>query len=171
MRTISLLLFSVISAIAMTGAAQAQVVTDVESGDEIVVAGIGKVKLLGIEHTDPGPFGLSGNTAPPARTDPETQRPPTAVGGAFSFKRPQPARDLLRQLVLGKTVRVEYDPLVDDRSKGAYVFVDDELINAEMVRQGRAKVDRSRNYAHQQQLLEVEEEAKEAGVGIWTKVR
>ena len=170
MRTISLLLLSMISAIAMAGAAEAQVVTDVESGDEIEVAGIGKVKLLGIEHTDPGPFSLGGNTAPPARTGPE-QRPPNAIGGAISFKRPQPARDLLRQLVLGKTVRIEYDPLVDDRSKGAYVFVGDELINAEMVRRGRAKVDRSRNFAHQQQLLDVEEEAQESGVGIWTKVR
>jgi micrococcal nuclease len=171
MRRISPLLLTLVSVIAMAGSAQAQVVTDVESGDEIVVAGIGKVKLLGIEHTDPGPFSLAGNTAPPARTDPETQRPPNAVGGAISFKRPQPARDLLRQLVLGKTVRVEYDPLVDDRGKGAYVFLGDDLINAEMVRQGRAKVDRSRNYAHQQQLLDVEEEAKQAGVGIWTKVR
>jgi endonuclease YncB( thermonuclease family) len=170
MRFIHVLLPSLIAAVAMTAPVQAQVVTEVESGDEIVVAGIGKVKLLGIEHTDPGPFSVGGNTAPPARTGPE-QRPPNAVGGAIAFKRPQPARDLLRQLLLGKTVRIEYDPLVDDRDKGAYVFVGDELINAEMVRQGRAKVDSSRSIAHLQALVQAEQTAKESGVGIWTKAR
>ena len=150
------------------GLAQGQVVTDVKGGDEIVVAGLGKIKLIAIEDTDPGPFSLGGNTAPPARTDPENQAPPTAAGGVVAFGREQPARDLLRKLVLGKQVRIEYDPLVDDKKKGAYVFVDGVLVNAELVRQGRAKVDRSRNYVHAQELLQAEQQAKESGVGIWT---
>lgn len=158
-------------AVALLGTAvpaRAQVVTKVENGDTVVVEGLGKVRLLGIKHTDPSAFRLGGNTAPPARTGPET-RPPNAVGGSVALKREKPARDLLRQLVLGRHVRIEHDPLVGDESgTRVYVFVGDVLVNAEMIRKGRARVDSSRAFAHQQEFRRLEKDAQAAGVGIWT---
>ena len=159
---------NVLCLIVSAGSAQGQVVTDVKGGDEIVVAGLGKIKLIAIEDTDPGPFSLGGNTAPPARTDPENQAPPTAAGGVVGGGREPPPRDRRRHRVRGQPVRHAKHPPVDDKKKGAYVFVDGVLVNAELVRQGRAKVDRSRNYVHAQELLQAEQQAKESGVGIWT---
>ena len=151
--------------------AQGQTVTKVDSGDTIVVEGLGKVRLLGLRHTDPSAFRLGGNTPPFARTGPET-RPPNAIGAAIAFKRERPARDLLRQLVLGKTVRVQYDRLVGDKPGArAYVFVGDTLVNAEIIRQGRARVDDSRAFEHLQEFQRLEHEARASGVGIWTGVR
>lgn len=160
---------AVVLVIVSAGSAQAQLVTDVESGDTLVVDGVGKVRLLGIQHADPSAFRLGGNTAPPARTGPETA-PPNAVGGSIGFNRERPARDLLRQLALGKTVRLERDPAADSRDR-VYVFVDDVLVNAEMVRRGRARVDTSRPFARRHEFAQLQKDAEASGVGIWTTTR
>jgi endonuclease YncB( thermonuclease family) len=154
---------------ASAGAVQAQVVTSVENGDTLVVDGVGTIRLLGIRHTDPGAFS-PGNPAPPQpRRGPETA-PPNAVGGSIAFRRDQPARDLLRELALGKTVRIQRDELNDSRDR-VYVFVDDVLLNAEMIRRGRARVDTSRTFAHRQEFERLQKDAQAAGIGVWPTPR
>jgi endonuclease YncB( thermonuclease family) len=153
--------------------ALAQTVTKVLSGDTVVIAGIGKVRLLGIRSGDEPAARFGQGTVPPAppRTSPST--PPTpAISGAVSFKGERPSRTSLRQLVLGKSVRLQYDTLAGaTRLPHAYVFLPDGmLVNAEMLRMGKARVDLSRPFAHQVEFTRLEEEARTAGLGIWTQV-
>jgi micrococcal nuclease len=82
------------------------------------------------------------------------------------------ARETNRRLVEGKKVRLERD--VSDTDKYGrllrYVYVDDLLVNAELVRLGLA---RARAYPpdtrHQGLFEQLEKEAREAGLGIWAK--
>jgi len=77
-----------------------------------------------------------------------------------------------RELVEGREVRLERD--VSDRDRYGrllrYVYVDDIFVNAELVRRGLAYV---RAYPpdtkYQDYLQELEEEARQAGRGIWAK--
>ena len=77
-----------------------------------------------------------------------------------------------RKLVEGKEVRLERD--VSEKDKYGrllrYVWVDDILVEAELVRQGLA---RAKAYPpdtkYQDYLEQMEAEAKEAGRGIWAK--
>jgi endonuclease YncB( thermonuclease family) len=66
-------------------------------------------------------------------------------------------------------VRVQYDPLVGDNDeRRAYVFLEDgTLVNAEMLKAGRARVDLAREFAHQAEFKQLEAEAQRAGLGIW----
>ena len=152
--------------------ASAQVVEKVMSGDTVVIEGIGKVRLLGVRSTDESAFGFGRKTVPPqppARSGPETP-PPQAASAAVKFKPNRPGRTYLQQLVLGKNVRVQYDPYGDDKDKSrAYVFLPDgTLVNAEMLRKGLARVDASRPFAHQEEFEHLEKEAQASGLGIWT---
>jgi len=77
-----------------------------------------------------------------------------------------------RLLVEGRKVRLEKD--VSDTDKYGrllrYVYVDDILVNAELVRQGLAEARAYPPDTRYQDLLEkLEAEAKAAGWGIWTK--
>ena len=153
-------------------AAHAQVVTKVPSGDTVVIEGVGKVRLLGIRSTDESAFRVGRGTTPPPqpRTGPETP-PPPVISGGLDLKPDRPARALLQQLVLGKTVRLqdEHHPAGD--ASCAYVFLpDDTLVNAEMLRRGRARVDSSGPFAHEQEFKRLEQEAQASGLGIWTNV-
>ena len=77
-----------------------------------------------------------------------------------------------RKLVEGKEVRLERDISETDRYGRLlrYVYVDDVLVNAELVRLGLA---RAKAYPpdtrYQEYLEEMEAEAREAGRGIWAK--
>ena len=82
------------------------------------------------------------------------------------------ARDNNRMLVEGKKVRLERD--VSDTDKYGrllrYVFVDDVLINAELVRLGLAEARAYPPDTRYQDLLEqLEKGAREAGRGMWAK--
>lgn len=153
-------------------ASYAQVVTKVTSGDTVIVEGVGKVRLLGIRSTDESAFGFGRNTVPPqppARSGPETP-PPQAASAAIKFKPRKPGRTFLQQLVLGKTVKVQYDTYGDQKDRErAYVFLQDgTLVNAEMLRKGMARVDASRPFAHQAEFERLQKEAQASGLGIWT---
>jgi micrococcal nuclease len=163
-RTITLALATLL---ASTALADAQDVTRVVSADTIEVAGVGKIRLVGIESREPavrlGPTG----PVSPSRSDPSTP-PPPLIGGSIGVKQDPAARKFLMDLVLGKRVRLEYDD-APNKTKGtrrAYVFLDDTLVNAEMLRSGNARVDTSRPFA-QMKFKEIEQEAREAQVGIW----
>jgi micrococcal nuclease len=155
----------------LPAAAHAQQVTKVPSGDTIVVEGVGKVRLLGIESMDQSAFGVGEAPVPPPRHDPPepTSQPPTVFNGGIKLHPDRPSRDFLRTLALGKTIRLQYDTLVEDKAtRFAYVFLPDgTMLNAEMLKNGRAKVDHSRTFAHQEEFSRLEEEARGAGVGIW----
>ena len=111
-------------------------------------------------------------TPPPQpRTGPETP-PPPVVSGGLDLKSDRPARALLQQLVLGKTVRLQYDTIAGEKNASrAYVFLPDgTLVNAEMLRRGRARVDSSGPFAHEHEFKRLEQEAQASGLGIWTDV-
>lgn len=157
-------------ALIFAAGARAQQVTKVSSGDTIFVSGVGKIRLLGIRSLDEPALRVGPGTTPPPqpRTDPSTP-PPAAISGAIRFDRARPSRDFLRQLLLGKAVRIQYDPLVHDASEmRAYVFLPDgTLVNAEMLRQGKARADVSLAFAHQEEFKRLEEQARADNVGAW----
>jgi micrococcal nuclease len=94
------------------------------------------------------------------------------VSGGINLKPERPSRTFLNELVLGKTVRVEYDALHTAGERRAYVFLQDgTLVNAEMLRQGQARVDLSRPFAHEQEFKRLEAQARAAGMGIWVNRR
>lgn len=109
-------------------------------GDTIVIQGGERVRYIGIDA-------------------PEHDEP---LGPA--------ATQLNREMVEGRWVRLERD--VSDRDRYGrllrYVYVDGTMVEGELVRQGLALV---RAYPpdtkYHQELLELEEEAKEAGRGMW----
>jgi micrococcal nuclease len=75
-----------------------------------------------------------------------------------------------RDLVNGRRVRLELDAQSRDRYGRllAYVWVDDTMINAELVRRGFAQVMTvPPNVRHQSLFLKLQREAREAGRGLW----
>lgn len=75
-----------------------------------------------------------------------------------------------RQLVGGRRVRLELDVQPRDRYGRllAYVWVDDTMVNAELVRRGFAQVMTvPPNVRHQPLFLKLQREAREAGRGLW----
>ena len=80
------------------------------------------------------------------------------------------ARDALRGLVDGKTVRLETDITIRDQYKRllAYVYVGEMLVNLEMVRQGQAVLYTvPPNVAHVEEYIKAQSEARQAGRGVW----
>ena len=152
--------------------ALAQTVTKVPSGDTVVVSGVGKVRLLGVVSGDEPATRFGQGTVPaPPRTD--ASRPPTpAISGAISLKRERPSRAFLQQLVLGRVVRLQYDAVAGATDvPSAYLFLQDgTLVNGEMLRMGKARVDLSRPFAHQVEFKRLEDEARTAALGIWAQV-
>ena len=77
-----------------------------------------------------------------------------------------------RQLVEGKKVRLEKDVSNTDKYGRLlrYVYVDDIMVNAELVRLGLAE---AKTYPpdtkYQDILAQLEKEARQAGLGMWAK--
>jgi micrococcal nuclease len=77
-----------------------------------------------------------------------------------------------RDLVDGRRVRLELDAQSRDRYGRllAYVWVDDTMINAELVRRGFAQVMTvPPNVRHQLLFLKLQREAREARRGLWAE--
>ncbi len=77
-----------------------------------------------------------------------------------------------RALVEGKIVRLERDVSEVDKYGRLlrYVYVDDIFVNAELVRAGLAYVKAyPPDTKHQDYLEELEQEARQAGRGMWAK--
>jgi micrococcal nuclease len=80
------------------------------------------------------------------------------------------AADVNRNLVLGKTVRLELDVRERDRYQRllAYVYVGELMVNAELVRRGCAHaMTQPPNVAHAQEFVRLEREARLARRGLW----
>ncbi len=62
-------------------------------------------------------------------------------------------------------------PLVgSEGDRGAYVFLaDGTLLNAEMLKAGRARIDLTRQFVRQEEFKSLEADAQSASVGIWVK--
>jgi endonuclease YncB( thermonuclease family) len=150
--------------------AWAQRVTKVPDGDTVVIDGVGKVHLLGIQSADQALVQLGpGGPLPSTRQDPPTT--PPAASGHINLTRARPSRDFLRTIALGRTVRIEYDPLAgSEGDRGAYVFLPDgTLLNAEMLKAGHARIDLTRQFVREEEFKRLEAEAQSAALGIWVK--
>lgn len=82
------------------------------------------------------------------------------------------AADVNRQLVAGQRVRLELDVRERDRYRRllAYVWVGDVMVNAELVRRGYAQVMTvPPNVRHQELLLKLQRDARQAGRGLWRR--
>lgn len=80
------------------------------------------------------------------------------------------AKNLIEDLIQGKTVDIEYDTMKEDQYLRtlAYVYLNDIFINKELVRQGLAVVETiPPNVAHTNELVEAQKEAREKCAGIW----
>jgi len=120
-------------------------VTRVIDGDTIVIEGGYRVRYIGIDTPE---------------IHPETE--------AFGME----AWQANRQLVEGKQVRLERDISEMDKYDRLlrYVYVDDIMVNAELVRQGLAQAKAYPPDTKYQDCLEaLEAEAKSEGRGMWAK--
>jgi len=121
-------------------------VTRVIDGDTLDAAGLGRVRLLGIDAPE--------------------------LGGPF--ERPAPfaveARDELQSLVLNRWARFECDGAPEDSygRKLAYVVLETgDFINARLVRDGLARVSARRRIDRWDVLRQAETEAQQRRRGMW----
>jgi endonuclease YncB( thermonuclease family) len=121
-------------------------VTRVIDGDTLELSSGEQVRLIGVDT-------------------PETKHPRKPVQ-AFG----QEAAAFTTQLVEGKKVRLEFDVRRKDQYQRtlAYVYVEDLMLNLELVRQGYAQVATvPPNVKYQELFLEQQREAREAKRGLW----
>ena len=87
----------------------------------------------------------------------------------MNLSRNRGARDFLRKLVLGKDVAIEYDDAGGRADvPRVYVFLDDgTLVNSELLREGRARLDESVPIVRLDEFKRIEREARNARVGVW----
>ena len=77
-----------------------------------------------------------------------------------------------RRLVLGRAVRLEYDAEARDRYGRllAYVWRDDLLVNAELIRRGYGKpLEIAPNVAHAAELRRLAVAARRGRLGLWSR--
>ncbi|MGR3309350.1 MAG: thermonuclease family protein [Candidatus Brocadiales bacterium] len=118
-------------------------------GDTIVVEKVGKVRLLGI------------NTPEMKDIHRGVQR--------FGME----SAMFTEQNLLGKQVRLEYDVIRVDRFGRtlAYVYVEDTLFNAELIKQGYALVYAKHPYKYLDEFRRLEKDARKNGRGLWSYKR
>lgn len=128
--------------------ADAQVVERVIDGDTVVVRGVGRVRLIGVDT-------------------PETVDPRRAVE---FFGREASA--FTKRLLEGQRVRLEYDRERTDRYGRtlAYIYLrDGTFANAEIVRRGYGHAYTRFPFRHLDRFRRLEREAREAGRGLWAE--
>jgi len=109
-------------------------------------------------------------TGPPPGPPSNPAMPPPLISGRVSLEPDRAGQRALRELVLGKKVRLEFDREADEKDRRVYVFLEDgTLVNAEMLRMGRARVDTSQAFERLAEFKAIEERAKEERRGIWAR--
>jgi micrococcal nuclease len=118
-------------------------------GDTIVVEKVGKVRLLGVN-------------APEMK---DRHRGVQRFGMECTM--------FTEQNLLGKQVKLTYDVVKVDRFGRtlAYVYVDDTLFNAELVKQGYALVYAKQSFKYLDEFRSLEMDAKKNGRGLWSYKR
>lgn len=169
---VRVMVWTAVAFLALSVHANAQTVREVPGGDMLVVDGVGKVRLAGVETSARAlRAGLPGATPAP-RSGPSSP-PPALVGGRLNLTPDRSSRNALRSLILGKDVTLEFDD-TGGRAQvpRVYVFLmDGTFVNAEMVRQGKARVDASAPLMRLDELRRVEKEAQDARRGVWADPR
>ena len=135
-----------------SGAAQIPtfVVERVVDGDTVIIAGIGSVRLIGVDT-------------------PETVHPTKDVD-AFGLE----ASGFLEQLVFERLVRLEYDWDRSDRYGRtlAYVYLGDgTFVNAEIIRQGYGHAYTRYPFKYLEEFRQLEREARDQKRGLWRDPR
>jgi micrococcal nuclease len=130
----------------LASSAHAQAVTRVVDGDTVVVAGVGVVRLIGVDT-------------------PETRHPlkPVERFGAE-------ASAFLTRLVKGRVVRLEYDWRRTDRYGRtlAYLYLENgTFVNAEVVRQGYGVAYTKYPFKYLDEFRALERQARAANRGLW----
>lgn len=129
-------------------------------GDTIKVAGVGKVRLLGIDT--------------PEREASDKDRFFVKLGGNGNKLR-RIAGEALRfniDTVKGKEVRLEFDREKRDTYGRLLAYVtlpDGRLLNRLMLEKGFAIVFRRYHFLRKEEFLAAEEQARQGKVGIWMK--
>ena len=126
--------------------AETHLCTRVVDGDTIVVKGIGKVRLIGVDT-------------------PETKHPRKPV--EYFGKE---ASAFTKGMVEGKKVRLEYDWQRKDKYNRtlAYVYLEDgTFFNAELIKQGYGHAYTCYSFKHLEQFRKYEKEARENKRGLW----
>jgi micrococcal nuclease len=140
------LLSVVVLLLTLPSIAFAQLVTRVVDGDTIVVAGVGTVRLIGVDT-------------------PETVDPRTPV--QFFGKE---ASEFTRRLAAGKEVRLEFDIQRTDKYRRtlAYAYLPDgTFLNAEIIKQGFGHAYTQYPFRYLDQFRRFEREAQAAKRGLW----
>lgn len=95
---------------------------------------------------------------------------PNRPAGCFGKE----ASNRTKELLTGKSVRLEADPKQGDRDKYQrllrYIYLPDgTLVNAELVAEGFARVYTAFPTSKQKEFLELQKQARLAGRGLWNK--
>ena len=141
---LAIILF-IITLCACNPAPETATVTQVIDGDTIVIDTGHRVRYIGIDTPEVHP-----------------------VAEAYGME----AWQANRNLVEGKEVRLERDATETDKYGRLlrYVYADDTLVNAELVRLGLAEAKAyPPDIKHQELLEQLEKEARQAGRGMWAK--
>ena len=139
------LLSAVLPALAPAPAA-AQVVERVVDGDTIVVRGVGRVRLIGVDTPE---------TVAPGR--------PVEFFG-------REASAFTKRLLEGRPVRLEYDRERTDRYGRTLAYVhlaDGTFANAEIIRRGYGHAYTRFPFRYLDRFRQLEREARSAGRGLW----
>lgn len=126
--------------------AGAQVVERVVDGDTIIVRGVGRVRLIGVDTPE---------TVSPGR--------PVEFFG-------REASAFTKRLLEGRSVRLEYDRERTDRYGRTLAYVhlaDGTFANAEIVRRGYGHAYTRFPFRYRDQFRQLEREARGAGRGLW----
>jgi len=133
-------------------------VTWIYDGDTLEIAGVGKVRLLGIdtpEHED----------SPRDRYYERWKIPPSRLRAIAAEGR----RFLIRE-VKGKQVTLTLDQVPRDKYGRLLVYLrlpDGRLLNQALLEQGYASVFRKFDFSRKNNFLLSERQARKAGVGLW----
>jgi micrococcal nuclease len=137
---------AVVLLLVCAGLASAQLVTRVVDGDTIVVAGIGTVRLIGVDT--------------PETVDP--RKPVEAFGRV--------AATFVTKIAQGKIVRLEYEGARKDRYDRtlAYVFLPDgRLLNAEIITEGVGHAYVESPFSKMEAFRQLERQARAGRRGLW----
>jgi len=140
-----LLLAAALSALA-AASAEAQRVERVVDGDTIVVEGVGRVRLIGVDTPE---------TVAPGR--------PVEFFG-------REASAFTKRLLEGRPVRLEYDRERTDRYGRTLAYVhlaDGTFANAEIIRRGYGHAYTRFPFRYLDRFRQLEREARSAGRGLW----
>ena len=131
---------------AATETPQEYLVERVVDGDTIIVSGLGRIRLIGVDT--------------PETVDP--RRPVEFFG--------REASAFTKRMLDGKRVRLEYDWERTDKYGRTLAYVhlpDGTLVNAEIIRQGYGHAYTRFPFKYLDEFRQYEREAREAGRGLW----